>query len=170
MGCRSSSLVVLQKSVHYAYILLSDKKTGLAWIINGMDWFQNYVMEYRVNSQSTLTRPGGQPPPQAGGMMSMGGAHSGLPPHMQNEQLQHFQGAAGINMGAMGGVPKLPNGGGSPRHASIMFIPNVVHESKFLSSKKPGTAQVGAISKAQKDSKTTFSTTGDNKSSQKTKN
>ena len=34
---------------------------------------------------------------------------------------------------------------------------------------KPGTAQVGAISKAQKDSKTTFSTTGDNKSSQKTK-
>ena len=30
-------------------------------------------------------------------------------------------------------------------------------------------AQVGAISKAQKDSKTTFSTTGDNKSSQKTK-
>ena len=35
---------------------------------------------------------------------------------------------------------------------------------------KPGTAQVDAISKAQKDSKTTFSTTGDNKSSQKTKN
>ena len=37
---------------------------------------------------------------------------------------------------------------------------------------KPGTAQVGAISKPQKDSKTktTFSTTGDNKSSQKTKN
>ena len=35
---------------------------------------------------------------------------------------------------------------------------------------KPGTAQVGAISKAQKDSKTTFSATGDNKSSQKTKN
>ena len=37
---------------------------------------------------------------------------------------------------------------------------------------KPGTAQVGTISKAQKDSKmkTTFSTTGDNKSSQKTKN
>ena len=34
---------------------------------------------------------------------------------------------------------------------------------------KPGTAQVGAISKAQKDSKTTFSTTGDNKSSQKLK-
>ena len=28
---------------------------------------------------------------------------------------------------------------------------------------KPRTAQVGAISKAQKDSKTTFSTTGDNK-------
>ena len=46
----------------------------------------------------------------------------------------------------------------------------------FLKSKqkvnKPGTAQVGAISKAQKDSKTktTFSTTGDNKSSQETKN
>ena len=37
-------------------------------------------------------------------------------------------------------------------------------------SNKPGTAQVGAISKAQKDSKSTFSTTGDNKSSQKTKN
>ena len=37
---------------------------------------------------------------------------------------------------------------------------------------KPETTQVGAISKAQKDSKTktTFSTTGDNKSSQKTKN
>ena len=35
---------------------------------------------------------------------------------------------------------------------------------------KPGTPQVGAISKAQKDSKTTFSTTGDNKRSQKTKN
>ena len=35
---------------------------------------------------------------------------------------------------------------------------------------KPGTTQVGAISKAQKDSKTTFSTTGNNKSSQKTKN
>ena len=37
---------------------------------------------------------------------------------------------------------------------------------------KPGTAQVGAISKAQKDSKTktTFSTNGDNKSSQKAKN
>ena len=38
---------------------------------------------------------------------------------------------------------------------------------------KPGTAQVGAISKAQKNlkSKTTLATTGDNKSShQKTKN
>ena len=37
---------------------------------------------------------------------------------------------------------------------------------------KPGTVQVGATSKAQKDSKTktTFSTTGDSKSSQKTKN
>ena len=34
---------------------------------------------------------------------------------------------------------------------------------------KPGTAQVGAISKAQTDLKTTFSTTGENKSSQKTK-
>ena len=33
---------------------------------------------------------------------------------------------------------------------------------------KPATAQIGAISKAQKDSKTTFSTTGDNKNSQKT--
>ena len=42
----------------------------------------------------------------------------------------------------------------------------------FLNINKPGTAQVGAISKAQKVSKTktTFSTTGDNKSSQKTKN
>ena len=40
----------------------------------------------------------------------------------------------------------------------------------FSTNNKPGTAQVGAISKAQKDSKTTFSTTGDNKSSQKTKN
>ena len=39
-----------------------------------------------------------------------------------------------------------------------------------LKLNKPGTAQVGAISKAQKDSKTTFSTTGDNKSSQQTKN
>ena len=35
---------------------------------------------------------------------------------------------------------------------------------------EPETAQVGAISKARKDSKTTFSTTGDNSSSQKTKN
>ena len=40
----------------------------------------------------------------------------------------------------------------------------------FVKDNKPRTAQVGAISKAQKDSKTTFSTTGDNKSSQKTKN
>ena len=40
----------------------------------------------------------------------------------------------------------------------------------FFRQNKPGTAQVGAIFKAQKDSKTTFSTTGDNKSSQKTKN
>ena len=40
----------------------------------------------------------------------------------------------------------------------------------LLKIDKPGTAQVGAISKAQKDSKTTFSTTGDNKSSQKTEN
>ena len=40
-----------------------------------------------------------------------------------------------------------------------------------LDTNKPETAQVGAISKAQKDSKTkiTFSTTGDNKSSQKLK-
>ena len=42
--------------------------------------------------------------------------------------------------------------------------------NKWYKTNKPGTAQVGAISKAQKDSKTTFSTTGDNKSSQKTKN
>ena len=35
---------------------------------------------------------------------------------------------------------------------------------------KPGMAQVGAICKAQKHSKTTFSTTGYNKSSQKTQN
>ena len=41
---------------------------------------------------------------------------------------------------------------------------------QFKQKNKPGTAQVGVISKAQKDSKTTFSTTGDNKSSQKTKN
>ena len=42
---------------------------------------------------------------------------------------------------------------------------------RFVSANKPGTAQVGAISKAQKDSKTTFSTTGDSKSCQKkTKN
>ena len=73
-------------------------------------------MEYRVNSQSTLTRPGGQP---QGGMMQVGGAHSGLPPHMQNEQMQHFQGA-GINM-SMGGIPKLPNGG-SPRQDLMMFV------------------------------------------------
>ena len=44
-----------------------------------------------------------------------------------------------------------------------------VCSSLTLNRNKPGTAQVGAISKAQKDSKTTFSTTGDNKSSQKTK-
>ena len=43
-----------------------------------------------------------------------------------------------------------------------------VFEQGIASTNKPGTAQVGAISKAQKDSKTktTFSTTGDNKSSQ----
>ena len=35
---------------------------------------------------------------------------------------------------------------------------------------KPGMAQVGAIYKDQLESKTTFSTTGDNKSFQKTKN
>ena len=39
-------------------------------------------------------------------------------------------------------------------------MPEVVVRNK----NKPGTAQVGNISKAQKDSKTTFSTTGDNKS------
>ena len=44
------------------------------------------------------------------------------------------------------------------------------HVCRFFNSNKPGTTQVGAISKAQKDSKTIFSTTGDNKSSQKTKN
>ena len=38
---------------------------------------------------------------------------------------------------------------------------------KIVNFNKPGTAQVGAISKAQKDSKTTFSTTGGNRSSQK---
>ena len=45
-----------------------------------------------------------------------------------------------------------------------------IFELFSVKKNKPGTAQVGAISKAQKDSKTTFSTTGDNKSSQKTKN
>ena len=51
----------------------------------------------------------------------------------------------------------------------VNIIPSTV--SRILKGyNKPGTAQVGAISKAQKDSKTTFSTTGDNKSSQKTKN
>ena len=42
---------------------------------------------------------------------------------------------------------------------------------RTFSINKPGTVQVGAISKAQKDSKTktTFSTTGDNKNSQKLK-
>ena len=35
---------------------------------------------------------------------------------------------------------------------------------------KPGTAHVGAISKSQKNPKNTFPTTGDNKSSHKTKN
>ena len=45
-----------------------------------------------------------------------------------------------------------------------------VNSKRTLRTNKPGKTQVGAISKAQKDSKTTFSTTGDNKSSQKTKN
>ena len=53
-------------------------------------------MEYRVNSQSTLTR---QP-----GMLA---AHSSLPPHMQTEQHQH-----------MHNQMKLPNG--SPRGYSSM--------------------------------------------------
>ena len=47
---------------------------------------------------------------------------------------------------------------------------NIYEELHIERCNKPETAQVGAISKAQKDSKTTFSTTGDNKSSQKTKN
>ena len=52
------------------------------------------------------------------------------------------------------------------------LVSRIVPQTKKspVCSNKPGTAQVGAISKAQKDSKTTFSTTGDNKSSQKTKN
>ena len=51
---------------------------------------------------------------------------------------------------------------------TVMFL--LILEIAKSDLNKPGTAQVGAISKAQKDSKTTFSTTGDNKSSQKTKN
>ena len=49
-------------------------------------------------------------------------------------------------------------------------MPQKMNFSDRFHPNKPGTAQVGAISKAQKESKTTFSTTGDNKSSQKTKN
>ena len=58
------------------------------------------------------------------------------------------------------------------RGVKIVIDKMVKYFRKYLGGKKnkPGTAQVGAISKAQKDSKTTFSTTGDNKSSQKTKN
>ena len=52
----------------------------------------------------------------------------------------------------------------------MIFYSPVMMDKAVEKRNKPGTAQVGAISKAQKDSKTTFSTTGDNKSSQKTKN
>ena len=55
-----------------------------------------------------------------------------------------------------------------PRRLLYRLQPS--NQSESTTTNKPGTAQVGAISKAQKDSKTTFSTTGDNKSSQKTKN
>ena len=51
----------------------------------------------------------------------------------------------------------------------IKFFNRWPAQNVSLMKNKPGTAQVGAISKAQKNSKTTFSTTGDNKSSQKTK-
>ena len=57
--------------------------------------------------------------------------------------------------------------------SQLLFSQSCALVEKFVKiNNKPGTAQVGAISKAQKDSKTktTFSTTGDNKSSQKTKN
>ena len=55
---------------------------------------------------------------------------------------------------------------------SLLTLKNNIDVGSLSLWNKPGTAQVGAISKAQKDSKTktTFSTTGDNKSSQKTKN
>ena len=52
----------------------------------------------------------------------------------------------------------------------ISGVKTLYSSNSGMKMNKPGTAQVGAISKAQKDSKTTFSTTGDNKSSQKTKN
>ena len=55
--------------------------------------------------------------------------------------------------------------------SQLLFSQSCALVEKFVKiNNKPGTAQVGAISKAQKDSKTktTFSTTGDNKSSQKT--
>ena len=58
----------------------------------------------------------------------------------------------------------------NPKNFSFKLQEEQWHCYKRPSENKPGTAQVGAISKAQKDSKTTFSTTGDNKSSQKTKN
>ena len=56
------------------------------------------------------------------------------------------------------------------RGGSAEFGKKALHRLCGRKINKPGTAQVGAISKAQKDSKTTFSTTGDNKSSRKTKN
>ena len=52
----------------------------------------------------------------------------------------------------------------------LLVTNNFMNILLIITTNKPGTAQVGAISKAQKNSKTTFSTTGDNKSSQKTKN
>ena len=60
--------------------------------------FQNYVMEHRVSSQSTLTRQQPQHPMAP---------HSSLPPHMQTEQqmINHM---------------KMMNGGGSPRGYNSM--------------------------------------------------
>ena len=68
--------------------------------------------------------------------------------------------------GFVGFLEKVKNEGG-PFGLSLPWRDLALGGFRIVSKNKPGTAQVGAISKAQKDSKTTFSTTGDNKSSQK---
>ena len=71
----------------------------------------------------------------------------------------------------VGKAPRPVWSGRETRICSVYLVRwrGILFAAEDTQANKPGTAQVGAISKAQKDSrtKTTFSTTGDNKSSQK---